>query len=160
VLQAVRKADSRLLLRGITNVEDDINATLCQERLFARLLTGFGGLALTLAAVGLYGVVAYAIRARTREIGAQIALGATRRRVQWMVLRDTLGISAVGVAIGLPGALLGSRFLADLLYGLTPSDPVTIGTVAVMMLVVAALAGVLPARRAASVDPNVALRSE
>jgi ABC-type antimicrobial peptide transport system permease subunit len=124
------------------------------------MLGVFSALALTLAAVGLYGVMAYATRRRTRELGVRLALGASRSRIARMVLRDALVMAGLGLVIGLPAALFATGFLEALLYGLSPTDAVTLAGVSSLIVTVAIAAAVLPARRAASVDPNVALRYE
>ena len=124
------------------------------------LLGGFALAALVLAATGLYGVSAYAVAQRRREFGIRLALGASRGQVRSLVLGQGMKLAALGVAIGLAGALILSRVLGHLLYEIKPTDPLTFGAVSVLLLTVAALASWLPARRAAKVDPMVALRAE
>ena len=126
----------------------------------AVVATGFGVLALLLAVVGLYGVLAYSVTRRTNEIGLRMALGAERGGVIWMVLREALLLVGVGVAIGVPLALLLARSVSSLLYGLQPTDSLTISGAVVLLFAVAATASYLPARRASRVDPMVALRYE
>jgi ABC-type antimicrobial peptide transport system permease subunit len=128
--------------------------------MLAELSGVFGVLALVLACVGLYGTMSYAVARRTSEIGIRIALGARRGEMLWMVLRETLLLVALGVTIGLAASMVATRFLQDYLFGLKPTDPVTIGAAAMMLAVIAVLAGYLPARRAARVDPMTALRYE
>jgi len=128
--------------------------------LMATLSGFFGVLALVLASIGLYGILAYNVAGRTNEIGLRMALGAARRDVIWMVLREALLLTLIGVLIGVPLAVASGRLVSSLLFGLTPSDPLSIGLAAIVMLAVAALASYLPARRAAQVDPMVALRYE
>jgi predicted lysophospholipase L1 biosynthesis ABC-type transport system permease subunit len=124
-------------------------------------LTGFFSLAaLFLACLGLYGVIACSVVRRTGEIGVRLALGADRSHVLWMVLRDSLILVSVGILIGIPGALLTTRFASSLLFGLGPSDPLTIVTATFILFVVAMLAGYIPARRASRLDPASALRHE
>jgi putative ABC transport system permease protein len=157
---AVQRVHPRLVLRTVTRLEDDINRTLGSERFFATLLGAFSALALGLAAIGLYGVMAYATRRRTREIGVRMAMGATGAAVVAMVLREALAMALVGVLIGVPAALYGARFMEGLLYGLTAADPLTLAGVVLLIGAVALIAAWLPARRAATVDPNAALRCE
>ena len=134
--------------------------SLAAERLLLRLCVLFGGLALLLACVGLYGVIAYRVAQRTTEIGLRVALGATPMSVVRGVLRDTLVLVVAGVAIGVPAALAAGRLLVTFLYGLTPRDPATLIVSIAVLLAAAVMAAALPAMRAARVDPNVALRYE
>ena len=124
------------------------------------LLSLLGGLALLLAAVGLYGVLSYVVSQRTQELGIRIALGAARGDLLRLVVRQGLGITVVGVVIGVVGALAGGKAVAALLYGVSPHDPLVLGIVTLLLLSVAAVASYLPARRATNVDPMVALRYE
>jgi ABC-type antimicrobial peptide transport system permease subunit len=130
------------------------------ERMLAKLSSFFSLLALLLSCVGLYGVMSYDVARRTREIGIRMALGAQRRSVVGLVMRQTMLLVIIGVVIGLGAALASTRLIASLLYGLTPNDPLTIALAGLLLLTVAALAGYLPARRAARVDPMIALRHE
>ena len=120
----------------------------------------FGARALLLAAIGLYGVLAYAVRRRASEIGIRMALGADRTGVHWMVLRKTVDLVLCGIAVGLPLALAATRLIGKFLFGLTPADPLTLAIAVVTLLVAAAMAGFLPARRASGIDPMVASRYE
>ena len=137
-----------------------IDASLLQERLIATLCGFFAGLALLLASIGLYGLMAYAVARRTNEIGIRMALGAQRAEVIWMVLREVLALVGVGVAAGIPMALAAARLISGSLFGLTAADPLTLVAATFVMLAVAVLAGYLPAQRAARVDPMNALRYE
>jgi predicted permease len=152
--------DSRLAVVGMVELRDQVDASLVPERLIAKFSATFGLLALALAAVGLYGVVAYMTTQRTAEIGIRMALGADPREVRRLVLRDTLWLVIVGGIIGIPVALAGARLFASQLYGVGPNDPLVVllglGTISVAALV----AGYLPARRAARIDPVIALRAE
>jgi predicted permease len=141
-------------------IVETIDRSILRERIFAILSVFFGGLALLLAGIGLYGLMAYNVTRRTQEIGVRIALGATRREVLSMVLRETLGLTSIGIALGLAFALATSQLIANMLYGVPAQDPVTLVAVSVVLTAVAALAGWIPARRAMLVDPMVALRYE
>ena len=137
-----------------------IDRSLAKERLMTRVLGGFAVLALLLASVGLYGVLAYAVTRRTNEIGVRLALGAPRAMVLWSVVRESWMLVAIGVAIGLPAAVALTRFLSSLLYGVAPTDPWVLGGVVGCLFVVALAAAARPAWRAVRVDPLVALRYE
>jgi len=137
-----------------------VDRTLTQERLLAALGTCFGALALVLAAVGLYGLLAYTVARSTSEIGIRMALGAERTKVLWMVFKGALRLLACGIVSGIPAAWLGSRLIASMLFGLTTTDPFTILGATMLLGATALLAAFLPARRAARVDPMVALRYE
>jgi predicted permease len=156
----VRRLDPNLPVYDIKTFADQIEESISQERLIALLSSFFGLFALLLAGLGLYGVMAYAVSRRTREIGIRMALGAQPGNVLWLVLRETLLLVAIGIAIGLPVALAATRLTKGLLFGLTANDPLTITLAPLVMIAIAAMAGYLPARRAAQVDPMVALRQD
>jgi ABC-type antimicrobial peptide transport system permease subunit len=137
-----------------------IDNLLRTERLLSFLSSAFGTVALTLAAVGLAGLLAYSVARRRNEIGIRMALGAAPSNVVWMVLRDSLWLVAVGVLVGLPGAYAIGRTLESTLFGLEPADPMTAAAALAALALVAALAAWLPARRAARIDPMAALRDE
>jgi ABC-type antimicrobial peptide transport system permease subunit len=141
-------------------MDEQLDAALIQEHVLATLSTAFGTLALALSAVGLYGVMAYTVARRSREIGIKLALGAARSSVLWHVLRDTIVVSAAGIAVGLVVAVALAESVSAFLFGLAPRDPVTLGGSAAVLLAVALVAGYLPARKAAGVDPMRALRTE
>ena len=126
----------------------------------ATLFSVFGGLALALAIVGVYGVKAYSVARRTREIGIRIALGAQRSSVVYRVLREVFVLAVVGLAICVPAALGGSTFVASFLYGMRPNDPLTVVLAAVILLGAALAAGYVPAWKASRIDPMIALRHE
>jgi predicted permease len=133
---------------------------LVPERITAVLSGFFAALALLLASVGLYGLMSYAVALRTREIGIRVALGAKRESILWMVLRETLALALLGLALGVPCAVAASRLIASMLFGVSPSDLPTMAAVSLLLLIVALVAGYLPARRASVMDPMVALRAE
>ena len=144
----------------VRTLTTEIDAALMRERLLALVATVFGGLAALLAAIGLYGVVAYSVSRRAQEIGVRMALGALPGRVQRLVLGETLALAALGILCGLPVAVAATRLLAGFLYGVKPGDPgVLVGSVG-FLVATAAIAGYVPARRAARIDPAVALRDE
>jgi ABC-type antimicrobial peptide transport system permease subunit len=126
----------------------------------AQLSAAFGALALLVACIGVYGILAYRVARRTREIGVRLALGASRAGVQWMIVRESLALLVIGVAIGIPLALGLSRYVASLLYGLRPTDPMTIAAALGVLAIVSMAAAIIPARRAARIDPMGALRCE
>src|SRR5256712_178410 len=160
VRRVAQDLDSNLTLYQIRTQVDQINMSLFQERLFARLTSFFGMLAALLACVGVYGIMAFAAAQRTREIGIRMALGASRGGILGMVLRETCLLVAIGIAIGILVALGASRLISTLLFGLKPTDPLTISVAALLMVAAAVFAGYVPARRAARVDPMIALRYE
>ena len=139
---------------------EQIDRTIGRERVFARLLTLFGGFALALASFGLYGATAYAVARRTGEIGIRMALGASRGRVQRMILSQVALLAGAGLLVGVPLALFTGRLLESLLFELTPADPTTIIAAAGTLLAVVMLAGAVPARRAARINPLSAIRTE
>ncbi|MGH9839942.1 MAG: ADOP family duplicated permease [Blastocatellia bacterium] len=137
-----------------------IEATLLRERLMATLSNFFGLLALLLASIGLYGMLSYGVASRTNEIGIRLALGAQAREVFWLILREAIGLVLIGVAVGLPLIFAVTRLASTLLFGLTPTDLVSLLLAALLLFAVALVAGYLPARRATRVDPMIALRCE
>jgi predicted permease len=166
VRQAVREVDGNLPLNNVKTQVEQIGETLRMERLFAKLVTLFGLLAQQLASIGLYGVMAYSVSQRTNEIGIRMALGADHRDVLKMVLRQGMSLTMIGVALGLAGAYVLTKYLeskanlSNMLYGVRSSDPLTYGVIAVLLTMVALMACFIPARRATKVDPMVALRYE
>ena len=164
VRAAVHEVDDNLPIFGMKTQVERANETISQERLLAGLSTAFGILALALAAIGLFGVMSYAVARRTSEIAIRMALGARRDGVLAMVLRETLAMVVIGAAIGVPSAVLAgqaaSATLADVLYGVTPTDSLTFATASAGLLMIGVIAAYVPARRAASVDPMTALRYE
>jgi putative ABC transport system permease protein len=164
VRAAVQDIDRDLPLFEVRTLAAEMDAVLIQERLIATLSSVFSTLALLLASIGLYGLLAFSVVQRTGEMGVRMALGATRADVVWTVLREGLLLVAAGVAAGVPAALvvgrLASSQISGLLFGLGATDPATIGVAVLLLGCVAAAAGYIPARRAARVDPMVALRTE
>ena len=160
VRQVVNGLDSNLPLSFMKTLEKQQEESLITERLVATLSTGFGILATLLAAIGLYGVMAYTVAQRTREIGVRMALGAARAHVIWLVMNEVLQLVAIGVLIGLPSALALTRFAKSQLYGIQPNDGLTIALATAGIVFVAILSGYIPARRATLIDPMRALRWE
>jgi predicted permease len=156
----VRRIDPNLPLYDVRTIEDRVSDSLLIERLTAGLAAGFGILAALLACVGLYGVMAYNVARRTREIGLRMALGAFGGDVVWLVLREALFVLALGLAVGLPIALGLARYAQSQLFGVHFADPLTLGLAVASLSLAAALAGFIPARRASRVDPLFALRYE
>jgi putative ABC transport system permease protein len=157
---ALRDVDPDQPIETLATMQDLVARTTADPLFQARLLSAFSVLALLLAAIGVYGVLAHAVAARTHEIGVRMALGAERRDVLRMVLMRTAAIAAVGVGVGTAGALAATRVLTTMLFEVTPTDGATFVGVALVLIVVSLAAGWIPARRATRVDPLVALRYE
>ena len=156
----VRELDPNLPIFDMTTLEKQMEDSLVTERLVASLSSAFGFVATLLAAVGLYGVVAYTVARRTREIGIRMAIGAATKDVVWLVMREVLVLLAIGIGVAVPAALLLTRLVRAQLYGIQPSDPASIFLATFCIAAVVALAGFIPARRATRVDPMKALRYE
>ena len=156
----VRQLDPSATVDNIATMDQIVSNAMSRPRLYAVLLGIFAGVAMILAAIGIYGVLSYLVAHRAREIGIRMALGAQRFRVVALVLRQTAVLTVVGVVVGVIGAAALSRYLEGLLFGLTPLDLTTFVAVVVMFAAVAMLASYVPARRATRVNPLVALRSE
>jgi len=159
VRREVQRISKDIPMFEVQTMTAQVDDSLTQERLIATLSGFFGGLALLLASIGLYGTMSYTVSRRTSELGIRMALGAQRATVIWLVLRESLRL-IIGIIAGLPVALLSMRLLSSLLFGLKPADAATIGLAVVVMTAVAVTAGYIPARRASLVDPIVALRYE
>ncbi|HKF58422.1 MAG TPA: ABC transporter permease [Blastocatellia bacterium] len=160
VQNALAGVSTDLMIRRVVSLSDQVDQSLAGERLIMDLCSFFGGLAILLACVGLYGVLSYAVAQRKSEIGIRMAVGATRQSVLWLVLRETTYILLAGAAVGIPVILGSTRFVTAFLYGLTPADPATIAAATILLFIAAFLASLGPALRASRVDPMVALRYE
>jgi ABC-type antimicrobial peptide transport system permease subunit len=160
VRRALAEVDRGMPVLNIRTLNEQLDRGSITQRLTADLSACFGGLALLMAAIGLYGVMSYSMARRTSEIGIRMALGASQGSVIWMAMRETLWMVAVGVALGLGAARWLGRVVAHQLFGLSAADPVAIGAAVAVIVCAAAVAGFVPARRAARVDPMAALRSE
>ena len=160
IRRLLRDTDRMLPVMNIRQMDQLIDDALEQERLLAWLVGLFGAITLVLACVGLYGMVAYSVTGRTREIGLRMALGADRASVLGMILRQVLLTAGGGIAIGLPAALVAARVVQSLLYGVKANDSMSFLAAAAMVLAVAVLAVAVPARRAMAIDPVRALRYE
>ncbi|HEY6249720.1 MAG TPA: ABC transporter permease [Candidatus Angelobacter sp.] len=156
--KTVASYDAGLPIYNLKPLADQVKETVFADRLLASLSACLGTLAAFLAAIGLYGVMAYVVARRTREIGVRIALGATRGNISWLILREVAQVAGIGLAIGLPLSFLTGKLVQSLLFGVSAGNPVVLALTAALLVTVALLAGGLPARKAASVDPMVALR--
>jgi predicted permease len=160
VRSAVESLDRDLPLIDIRTMTEQIKASLSGERIFAQLTSGFGMLALVLAAIGIYGIMAYTVARRVNEIGIRMALGAQTSQVLLMVLREASGLAGIGIGAGLGAAMLLTQFLRSMLFGLKPTDPFTLASAGFLLFAIAMLAGWGPARRASRIQPMQALRHE
>jgi predicted permease len=160
VRKVVHEANATIPVTSVSTQAATIDQTISQPRMFADLCTCFAVLALAIACVGLYGTMAYTVARRTSEIGIRMALGAERRRIIWMVLREVLTLAAVGLAIGLIAAWQAGHLVKAFLFGVTPNDPVALTASVAVLAGAALLAGYAPAWRASRIDPMVALRHE
>jgi len=160
VSNAVHEVDRETPLLGILSMDDRVADSLSPQRFNTLLLVAFAGLAVLLTAVGIYSVLSYSVKRRVSEIGIRLALGAQLGDVLRMVVVEGMKPTLLGVLLGLAGALVLGRALSSLIYGVTPTDPLTFGTVAILLAGIALFASVIPAYRATKVDPLVALRYE
>jgi len=160
IRDAVRQVDSTLPMMDVSTQIEQVEKRFAQEKVFAQAYTLFGALALLVASVGLFGLMSYNVSRRTNELGIRMALGAQREDVLRLVMRESMVLVAIGIVTGFAIAVAGSQFITTLLFGLAPTDPRTILVAVTVMVLVSAVAGYLPARRASKVDPMVALRYE
>ncbi|HEV2447899.1 MAG TPA: FtsX-like permease family protein, partial [Candidatus Sulfopaludibacter sp.] len=160
IRQEAATLDPGIPVMQTLTMSEQYDNNISQERMLTTLCGFFGGLALLLAAVGLYGVMAQSVTQRVREVGIRMALGARSGEVLWLILREVALMVGIGAVIGLPAALGLTRLVTSYLFGLTPQDPSSIAASVVALLAVTAVAGFIPARRATRVDPMVALRYE
>lgn len=160
IRREVEELDKAVPVSGVATMQERLSQTLAKRRFSMVLLSVFAFLALTLAAVGIFGVISYSAAQRTHEIGIRMALGAQRGDVIRLVIGQGLVLVSIGVGIGIAAAVGLTRLMASLLYGVRPTDPLTFITVSIFLLAVALIASCIPARRAARVDPMVALRHE
>jgi ABC-type antimicrobial peptide transport system permease subunit len=156
----VNALDPDVPVAGVATLESWVTKARAQTRFLLALITSLAGLALVLAALGLYGVISYSARQRTREIGVRVALGASDRDVVRLILGHGMTIAGIGIALGLAASVALTRVVTSYLVGVTPTDPITFAGVPVVLLAVSAVASYLPARRASIVDPVHALREE
>ncbi len=160
VRRAVTSVDRSLPIFLVKTLRAQTEDSFLRERLLAMISSFFGGLAMLLACLGLYGLMTYAITRRTAEIGIRMALGARRKEIIWLSLRETLWLVLAGVVSGVPLTVLLARYTKSLLFGVAPADPVTIAASVVLLIGIAAFAGFLPVRRTWRIDPMAALRHE
>ncbi len=156
----VRQLDSAIPVYQMKTLESQLDETLLTDRLIALLSAGFGLLATVLASIGLYGVMAFVVARRKKELGIRLALGAQPGLVIWLVMREVLLLLAIGLAVGIPSALALGQFVSTQLYGIQPHDPWIAGATMLVLTVVSAAAGLIPAHRASRIDPILALRYE
>jgi ABC-type antimicrobial peptide transport system permease subunit len=160
IREAVRQLYPNLPLTNVSTQVERIEQRFVQEKAFAQAYTLFGGMALVLASIGLFGLMSYSVGQRVNEIGIRMAIGAESRQIQGLVVRESMVLVFVGIATGLVGAVAARQFVASLLFGVAASDSATIAFATLLMILVSAVAVYVPARRAARVDPLVALRYE
>jgi ABC-type antimicrobial peptide transport system permease subunit len=156
----VRDLDREVPVYSVQTMDERVASSVGRQRFYASLIAIFAAVALILSAVGLYGVIAYAVSQRTHELGVRVALGATGDRISRMVIGEGLVLTAIGIVIGALASVFAGRLVSSLLFGVSSLDPMTIGSVTLVLVAVATLASWLPARRAARVDPLIAMRGD
>jgi putative ABC transport system permease protein len=160
VRESIASLDRAVPVTAVQTMDDVVAGANARPRFTLVLLATFAGVALVLAAVGIYGVISYAVSRRTHEIGVRMALGATPRSVVRLIVGQGMRVVAVGVAVGLAGALLVTRLMTNVVYGIRVTDPVTYAAVSVLLVVVALVASYVPARRATRIDPLASMRTD
>jgi len=160
IRQTIHQLDSTLVVDGLRTMDSQVERSASEERALAFLAIGFAALALILAAVGLYGVLAYSTEQRTREIGVRLALGSPRSVVVLLIVREMAIIAAVATMVALPSLVAVGRLFRSQLFGVSTFDPITLGGAVILTVIMLSLAAALPARRAAAVEPMQALRTE
>jgi predicted permease len=160
VRRAIAEVAPEIPINFVSSLSQQVDESTANQRLVARLSAFFGILAAFMVCIGIYGLLSYAVARRTSEIGVRMALGARRSNVLWLILREILWLVAIGIVIGIPVALEGSRMVVKLLYGLSPADPVSLLAAVAMLIAISALAGYVPARKASLTEPTAALRCE
>ena len=160
VREEVRRLDAGVPVFGVKTLEAQLDETLLTDRLIAMLSAAFGALATVLASVGLYGVMAFLVARKTKELGIRLTLGAAPARVTWMVMREVLLLFVVGLGVGIPATYAAGRYVTAQLYGVPPTDPGIAALTVLLLAVVSIAAGLIPARRASRLDPLAALRAE
>jgi ABC-type antimicrobial peptide transport system permease subunit len=156
----VKQVDASMPIYDLKTVERQLDETLLNDRLIALLSAGFGLLATLLASIGLYGVMAFVVARRRKELGLRLALGAEPSKVLWLVMKEVLILLSIGLAVGIPTAIGLGRYVSSQLYGIEPNDPWIAGSTVALLALVSAAAGMIPARRASRIDPILALRYE
>jgi ABC-type antimicrobial peptide transport system permease subunit len=156
----VRQLDAAIPLYEMKTLEGQLDETLLTDRLIAMLSAGFGFVATLLASIGLYGVMAFVVAQRRKELGIRLALGAQPGVLIWLVMREVLLLLTIGLAVGVPAALALGRYVASQLYGIQANDPLIATSTVLLLTIVSAAAGLIPAQRAGRVDPMLALRTE
>jgi predicted permease len=156
----VKQVDASMPIYELKTVQGQLDETLLNDRLIALLSAGFGLLATVLASIGLYGVMAFVVARRRKELGLRLALGADPGKVVWMVMKEVLILLAIGLAVGIPAAIALGRYVSSQLYGIEPNDPWIAASTVALLALVSAVAGMIPARRASRIDPILALRYE
>jgi putative ABC transport system permease protein len=158
IRELIARLDPELPVLNLQTMDQILYDSTGSPRFYMVLMSTFGGIAILLAAVGFYGVMAYAVGRRTHELGVRVALGASTARIRWMVVRQGALITTIGIGLGLAGCVALAGVLESFLYGISPTDPLTYGVLVVVVAVVGLLACYVPARRATRVDPSIALR--